>query len=238
MISSRYRMKRFYKTAAATLTSGLYVITLDGRPVNTPGKSPLLTPNAALALALAAEWEAQQEFIEPRQMQLNLLAYTAIDQVAANKLACIDEIAAYGGADLLCYRAAGPLPLIARQRAAWDPLLAWGARQYGASLSVTTGITHVPQAPEALLALRSGFTDADPFLLAALRSAVGICGSLVLGLALMEGRLDAAAAWHAAQVDEDWQRETWGDDAEASARRADAFKALGHAGQMMRLLRS
>lgn len=237
MINSGHRKKRFYKAAAATLKSGLYVITLDGRPVSTPGKSPLLTPNTALALALAAEWEAQQEFIEQRLMQLNLLAFAAIDQVTPDRLACIDEIAAYGGSDLLCYRAAGPAPLIARQSAAWDPLLAWAERQYGASLIATTGIGHVPQSPEALMALRSGFTDADPFLLAALRSAVGICGSLVLGLALMEGRLDAVSAWRTSQVDEDWQRETWGEDAEDSARRADAFMALGHAGQMMRLLR-
>lgn len=236
MASAGHSIKRYYKTAAAVRDADGFFITLDERPVTTPGKRPLRVMNEALGDALAAEWLAQEEFIQKHRMGLNLLAYTAIDQTAQQRLSCIEELAAYGGSDLLCYRAEGPAALIARQAAAWDPLLTWVRDKYGAHLRVTSGVGHVSQDTDAVERLRAGFKDADLFMLAALRSAAGLTGSLILALALMAGRLDAPAAWAAAQVDEDWQRETWGEDEEAAARRAGAFMALGHAEQMMRLL--
>lgn len=236
MRSSANRIKRYYKIVAIEPTNEGYLVTLDGSPLRTPGKRQVRLPNLALAEALALEWRTQMEFIELPRMGLNALVNDAIDYVNLNRAAIIGEIAAYGGSDLLCYRAEAPSALVARQMAAWDPLLEWAQQRYSARLQVTRGILHVAQDEAAIAALKVGFKDADIFTLAALRLAVGMCGSLVLALALYEGRLDPEAAWQAAQLDEDWQRERWGEDAEATARRNNGYTALMCAGQMLRLL--
>lgn len=228
--------KRFYLDAAANKVAGGYQVTLDAKPVRTPGGKTVLVQNRALAEALAAEWDAQKTHIELSSMGLNQLVNSAIDAGASELAALAGELAAYGESDLLCYRAEGPPALVARQMAAWDPLLDWADTRYGARLHVTQGIVSVAQDGAALAALRARIARADPFQLCALRAAVGIGGSLIVGLALAEGHLNIEQAWQVVNIDEDWQREKWGEDAQAAANRAGAFAAFAVAGHMLQVL--
>ncbi|MEQ1888840.1 MAG: ATP12 family protein [Alphaproteobacteria bacterium] len=230
------RVKRFYETAAAVNADGGYHIALDGKPVRTPGGQTVLLANRALADALAAEWDAQRPHIDLPRMGLNQLVNAAIDRGRADRAALADELIAYGNTDLLCYRAEGPPALVARQTAAWDPVLDWAGARYGVRLKVTSGIVAIEQDAPAMGALGAEVLKADPFQLTALRAAVGICGSLIVGLAAAEGCLDAGQAWRTVNVDEDWQREKWGEDPQAVSNRADAFAAFSHAVHMLRLL--
>jgi chaperone required for assembly of F1-ATPase len=232
------KLKRFYKTAAATSVDGGYHITLDAKPIRTPGGETVLVRNRALADALAAEWDAQETHIEFSRMGINQLVNSAIDRGVIDRTALVDELAAYGATDLLCYRAEGPVALVARQVAAWDPLLDWAEAIYGARLRVTSGIVAIEQDAVALAALRGRIAAADPFQLCALRAAVGICGSLIVGLAVAQGHLDIESAWQVVNVDEDWQKEKWGEDAQATANRAGAFAAFAKAGHMLQVLES
>jgi chaperone required for assembly of F1-ATPase len=211
-------MKRFYEEAtAAPGEDGRFEILLDGRPVMTPARRKLALPSAALADAVAAEWNAQGEKVEPRSMPLTGLANAAIDRVAPGKETFARSLAEYGESDLLCYRAEGPDALVRRQAEAWDPLLQWARRRFDVDFALAQGIVHCPQPPETVDRLARAVAARDPFSLAALSPLVTISGSLIIALALAEGAIEVDRAWAAATVDEAWQSEKWGEDSLAAA---------------------
>ncbi len=217
-------MKRVYKTAASLQVEDGFGVLLDKKRLLTPAKLPLVVPSRALAEAIAEEWQAQGPELRPHTMPLMRLASTAIDLVANRRQEVVAEIAAYSETDLLCYRADGPPELVARQHAVWQKLLDWAALRYDAPLAVTTGIVPVAQKPATLHALAVAVAACDPIRLTALHAVTTASGSLIIGLALLEGELDADAAFAAAQLDETFQIERWGEDYEAADRRA-ALKA-------------
>jgi len=229
-------MKRFYKEARVLPAEGGFGVALDGKPMRTPMRAPLVVPSEALAEAIAAEWNAQGETIARETMRLTRLACTALDRVPSQRDAVLDELAGYGATDLLCYRADAPAALVARQAEAWDPLLAWAAETYGATLSVTQGIRPISQSTEAIGRLRASAAALDAFRLTALHLATSASGSLVLGLALIAGRLDAGAVWAASQIDETHQIETWGEDEEFEQRRNSLCSDLEAAMEAVRRL--
>ena len=209
-------MKRFWKDAEVVEDGG-FGIALDGRRVKTPAKADLIVPGRALAEGIAAEWRDAGEEVDPRAMPLTGLANAAIDRVAPDPEAFAAGLAAYGESDLLCYRAEGPAALVERQEARWDPLLAWARRRYDVDFGVTAGITHIAQPPATTQRLAHAVKSLDSFRLAGLAPLVTIGGSLVAGLAVLEGAMTAEATWAAVSLDEQWQLEQWGRDAEAEA---------------------
>jgi chaperone required for assembly of F1-ATPase len=223
---SGWKAKRFWNAAAVTEAAGGYGVALDGRPVRTPAKAPLAVPTQALAAAIAAEWDAQSGLIDPRTMPMTRSANAAIDKIMPQRAEVAALLADYGGTDLLCYRAATPANLRARQNAAWQPLLDWAETRFGARLVVTEGVQPVPQDPAALARLAAQVVAMDPFDLAALHDLVAITGSLVLGLAVTDAQISADAAWQLSRVDEDWQISQWGADDEATAHAALKRAAL------------
>lgn len=225
-------MKRFWKkVSVAPDESGGHGLRLDGRPVRTPGRLPLIVPNAALAEAIADEWRNVADEIDPRTMQLTGLANAAVERVTRDPAPFIADIAGYGETDLLCYRAEAPDSLVARQAAVWDPLLDWARKRYDIAFVITTGIMHRAQPEATVTRLRDAVTARDPFRLAALAPLTTIGGSLIAALALDEGAADVDTVWAATHVDELWQAEMWGDDAQATqareARRRDFEGAAG-----------
>ena len=218
-------MKRFYALAEAVSVDGGWGISLDGKPVRTPARALLVVPTEALGAAIAGEWAAQGEMIAPRSMPLTGLANAAIDRAGPHRAAFVVELAAYAETDLLCYRAQEPDDLAARQAAAWDPLLDWAARRYDVAFTVTQGVMHRPQPAATVARLGAALGARDDFALVPMQPLITISGSLVIALALAEGAIDVEAAWTAAQVDETYQTEHWGDDELAAqaraARRAD-----------------
>ena len=232
-------LKRFYKEADSAPVGageGGFAVRLDGREIRTPARAPLVLPSAAVAEAVAGEWAAQGERIEPATMPLMSLACTAIDQVAPNRDAVVGELLDYAGSDLLCYRAEHPEALVARQAEVWQPLLDWAARELDAPLRVTCGIRHEPQAADALAALRRSLEALDDLSLTALDCATRASGSLIIALALLHRRLDADGAFEAAELDGSFQIEMWGEDPEASRRRAAVQADLATARQLLELL--
>ncbi|MCI4591159.1 ATPase [Sphingobium sp. BYY-5] len=213
-------MKRFYKDAAVVPAEAAFAIQLDGRPVRTPARALLALPTQALADAVAAEWRAQGETVDPAAMPITGLANAAIDHVAPNGQDFAAGVARYAQSDLLCYRADRPDMLVARQAAAWDPLLDWARARYDVTFVVTQGIIPVPQPEETLVRLSAAVAALDPFTLTGLSTLVTLSGSLVCGLALVDGGHDLDAIWQAAEIDEAWQIAQWGEDAEATARSA------------------
>jgi chaperone required for assembly of F1-ATPase len=209
-------VRRFYREAGVGDAAGGHAVELDGRPVKTPARRPLVLPTAAAAEAVAAEWAAQGDAVDPATMPLTRLASTAIDRVADNRERVIGEIAAYAGTDLLCHRAAAPADLVARQAQGWQPLLDWLAERHGARLAVADGIMAVAHPDEATAALTRAVAAFDDLALAALHTVTAASGSLVIALALADGRIDAAEAWRLSRMDEDFQIERWGEDAEAA----------------------
>lgn len=225
---SEWAAKRFWKVAAVAQLETGYTVHLDGRAVKTPAKTPLVVPTRALAEAIAKEWDAQVEKIDPLSMPVTRGANAALDKVATQKAEVVEMLAAYGDSDLLCYRAAGPDELIALQKDAWDPLLEWAAQALNAPLVSAEGVMHVPQAPTSLENLTVLVADMDIFALAAFHDLVAMSGSLILALAVTKGRLTAQDAWVLSRIDEDWQISQWGEDEEAQATMAikkDAFEA-------------
>lgn len=213
--------RRFYKEAGFAPAEGGFRLTLDGRPANTPARNPLVLPTPELAEAVAKEWAAQETEIDPAAMPLTRLANTAIDGVATRREAVADDLCAYAQTDLLAYRAAEPERLVAAQAGAWDPILDWAYDTFGARLILSEGVMHVAQPPLAVKALSEAVRAVeDPFRLAALHTLTTLSGSLILALAVLHGRLDPAAAWEAAHVDETYQAAVWGRDEEAEARLA------------------
>ena len=228
--------KRFYERAEATEADGRHGIALDGKPVRTPAGKPLALPGAALAGALAEEWAAQGEEIDRETMPLTRLACSALDLVPERRAEIVAEAAAYGETDLVCYRTDEPPALARRQAAAWQPLVAWVAERYGARLAVTTAITPLAQPPEALEALRAAVAANDDFTLAGLSLTTRSLGSVVIALAMREARLDAEAAAEASLVDERYQLERWGEDAELAVRCARVVRDAADAEHLFRLL--
>jgi chaperone required for assembly of F1-ATPase len=210
-------VKRFYKTAAAVREDGGFGVSLDGRPVKTPGRNGLVVPTRGLAEAIAAEWGGQGDEIDPLAMPLTGLANAAIDRVVPDPEAFARSLARYGESDLLCYRAEGPRPLVRRQAELWDPLLDWARRRFGVEFETVSGVMHRPQPEATVAALASAVAAYDPFRLAALSPLVTVSGSLLIALALAEGEVGLEPAWSAATLDEAWQAEQWGDDPLAAA---------------------
>lgn len=209
--------KRFWTDVAVVDTAEGHAITLDSRPVRTPGRLPLALPNRRLADAIADEWSAVKEEIDPRAMPLTGLANVAIERIAPDPAPFVAALAAYAQGDLLCYRADAPPALVARQAAAWDPLLDWARTRYDIHFSVATGIVHHPQPPATVARLSEAVAACGPFTLAALTPIVTVTGSLVAALALHEAAVDPDAVWTACRIDEDWQAEQWGEDTLATA---------------------
>jgi chaperone required for assembly of F1-ATPase len=224
--------KRFYERAhAGEAGPGGVPLLLDGRPVKTPGRRELAAPTRALADALAQEWNAQTDLIDPARMPLTRLANAVIDAVAAQTRAVADEVAKYLGSDLVCYRADAPDALVARQAQAWDPLLAFAREELGARFVAVEGVMFAAQPGEAVAAARAAIPDEadnvmDIWRLAAISSITTLTGSALLALALARGALDVEAAWAAAHVDEDWQMEQWGRDEIALERRAYRYAEM------------
>jgi chaperone required for assembly of F1-ATPase len=213
-------VKRFYQSAAAAPVGTGYGVRLDGKPLSTPGKAELVVPSRALAEAIAAEWRAQAGDIDLARLPLTRLASTAIDLVTPRRAEVGAEVARYAGTDLVCYRAGHPPQLAQRQHAAWQPLIDWATMRYDATLDVTVGVVPVAQPVASLRAFAAAVGAYAPLELAALHLATAACGSLVIALALIEGRLDAAEAFAASQLDETFEIELWGEDAEQMERRA------------------
>ena len=207
-------MKRFWEEAAVVEAEGGFGVTLDARALKTPARVALVVPTRTLAEAIAAEWAAAGETVDPRAMPFTGLANAAIDRADEQLEAGITR---YAESDHLCYRAADPAPLVARQSAAWDPLLGWARRRYDVDFATCSGIVHVAQPSETIIKLSHAVTGLDRFRLAALSPLATIGGSLVAGLAVLEKAFAAEAAWDAVSLDERWQLEQWGKDAEAEA---------------------
>lgn len=219
-------MKRFYKAATAVAADGGWSILLDGRPVRTPARALLVLPTAALGSAVAQEWACQGEDIDPASMAMTGIANAAIDHVMPDPGAFSAPIAAYGESDLTCYRADGPEPLVVRQAEQWQPLIDWAQARYDVIFRVTSSIVHVPQPTETVARLGEAVRALDPFLLAPLSPLVSMSGSLIIGLAVLERAFPVAQLWQAAELDELWQAEQWGDDDQALLRRAQRHEAF------------
>jgi len=217
--------RRFYQRAEVEDADGEFRIVLEGRPVKTPARRTLAAPTRALAQALAAEWDAQRDVIDPAKMPLTRLANTIIDGVTDAPSAVADEVKRYLACDLVFYRAPGPAGLVAWQAEAWDPVLAWVRETLGARFVLAEGIAFVAQ-PAQSLAAASSAIPTDPWRLGAMHAVTTLTGSALIAIALARGALSVDAAWAAAHVDEDWNMKFWGRDALALERRAARFSEM------------
>jgi chaperone required for assembly of F1-ATPase len=227
--------KRFYEQAATAPQDGLHAVRLDDKPVRTPAGRLLAAPTVALAQALATEWEAQHEMIDPAKMPLTRLANSIIDGVSERSAPVAEEIARYLASDLVCYRAATPRGLVERQAQHWDPIVAWARDTLGARFLLAEGVMHVAQ-PDSALAAAASVIPNDPWKLGALHSVTTLTSSALLALALAQGRVTPDDAWAAAHVDEDWNMEQWGRDELALERRAYRHAALQAAATVLQNL--
>ena len=212
---TEWKAKRFWKNANVVSVEAGFTVELDDRPVKTPLKNLLVVPTHALAHAIESEWDAQGEKVDPLSMPYTRSANAAIDKVSTQHSEVADLIAAYGDADLLCYRASSPDSLVARQSAEWDPLLAWAADALDAPLTPVSGVMHSPQDPAVLQRLSARVHAMDAFTLTAFHDLVGMSGSLVLGFAALYDHRPAQELWRLSRIDEIWQAEQWGEDEEA-----------------------
>ncbi|MEH2560427.1 ATP12 family chaperone protein [Bradyrhizobium sp. AZCC 2289] len=211
--------KRVYTSAGVAEADGGFAVTLDGKPIRTPSGRQVVAPTREIAEAIAAEWNAQGEMINPLTMPLTRFANSVVEAVADRVDAVADDVAKYLGTDLLFYRAGYPEALVAKEAAHWDPILFWAADTLGAHFILAEGIVHVAQPETAVAAARGAFPD-DPWSISALHVVTTLTGSALLALALAHGVRDAEQVWAAAHVDEDWNIEKWGMDEEVAARRA------------------
>jgi chaperone required for assembly of F1-ATPase len=211
-------MKRFYSQASVAAAEGGHQVLLDDRPLRTPARHPMLLPSGGLAEAVAAEWQAQEDDIRPSGMPLTRMAATVVDRMPDLRAAAIEEAAEYAGTDLLCYRASEPIELVQRQEHAWQPLLDWVAETHGARLTVTTGLLPVVQPPPMTTRLRAVLEGLGDWPLVGIHAATTALGSLVLGLALRARRIGADEAIEASLLDELFEIERWGIDAETERR--------------------
>ena len=212
-----------------------FAVTLDDKPIRTPSGRALAAPTREIADAIAAEWEAQKETIDPLTMPLTRFANSVVDAVVDRVEAVADDIAKYFGSDLLFYRAGHPEALVAREAAHWDPVLFWAAETLGAHFILAEGIVHVRQPDPAIAAARAALPD-DPWSVAALHVVTTMTGSALLALALLHGVLDPDQVWAAAHVDEDWNIEQWGVDEEVAARRAARLVDFRAAARILKAL--
>lgn len=210
--------KRFYTQVTVEARGGGYAVHLDGRPIRTPNKLVLVLPTSNMAAAIAEEWEAQREHIDPMSMPLTRLANSVRDQVDGREVEVRADIVKYAGSDLLCYRADHPAELVAAQAAAWDPVLDWARESLGADFAVCTGLMPVDQTAASRAAIEAAVAPLASFQLASAHVMTTLLGSVVLMLATEAGRLTPDEAWKAAHVDEAWQATKWGADAEAARR--------------------
>ena len=227
--------RRFYDKVGTVADAGGYAVRLDGKPVRTPAGRILAAPSAALAQALAAEWDAQRDLIDPARMPLTRLANSIIDGVSDRSDPVAAEIEKYLASDLVCYRATAPSGLVERQARHWDPILAWARETLGAPLRAAPGVVHIAQDEDALARAR-GAIPREPWRLGALNAATTLAGSALIALALARGRLSVEEAWQAAHVDEDWNMEQWDRDKAALERRAFRFAEFDAAATVLRLL--
>ena len=234
---SGWTAKRFWKEATAVETDGGFAVRLDGRPVKTPAKAALSVPTLALAQAIAAEWDAQQGVVKPETMPMTRMANSSIDKVAPLRAEVIAELARYGASDLLCYRAAEPPALVERQAAAWDPMVDWAATHLHAPLVLTFGVMPVAQPEASLIRLAGQVARFSDFGLAGLHDLVAISGSLVLALAVADGRLTAENAFGLSRTDNSWQAEQWGVDEDEAANEALRQAAFLDADRFLELCR-
>lgn len=232
------RRRRFYTSVAVQPDpeGQGQVLVLDGRPVHTPGRRRLVLPRPGLAAAVAAEWEAQGETIDPISMPQTQLANTALDRVAPDTGPMVEALVAYGGSDLVCYRATGPQALEERQERAWSPLLDWLSHRHGAPLDITRGIMPLAQPPESLARLAAVLAAMDPWHLTGVQAITAAAGSLVLALAVADRRVSAEEAFALAWLDETWQADVWGEVEEARERRERIAAEVAAAARFLRLL--
>jgi len=229
--------KRFWKDVTVAPEEGGYTIKLDGRGVKTPAKAPLVVPTSDLAEAIAVEWRAVVEEIDPEVMPFTRSANAAIDKVRVQFKEVADMLAAYGASDLLCYRATTPAALIDRQAAAWDPVLDWASETFGARLKTTGGLMPIDQDDKAVLALSKPLYAATPFELTALHDLIALSGSLVLALGVTFGHLSPDNAWTLSRLDEAWQAEQWGVDEDAEKAAAIKRLAFDHAACFLQMVK-
>ena len=230
-------MKRFYQNAGAAPQPGGWQVMLDGRGIKTPGGRPQVVPHQPLAEALAAEWAAQGEQIDPVSFVLRDLADYALDVVAADRAAVIATLRRYAETDTLCYRADPDEPFHARQLERWEPLLRAAEARWDVHFERVSGIIPRPQPDETLRRLETVLAAQDDFTLAALVTLASLAASLVIALAALEPQADATALWDLAELEVDWQVEQWGEDAEATARRARRHAAFTAAARFAALAR-
>ena len=228
--------KRFYKTVGVEDGAYGFHVVLDGRPVRTPLKAILSLPARPLADAIAEEWDAQTETIVIPSMPLVGFANAALDRIAMGRSGFVSDIAGYAGTDLLCYRADEPPALVERQIAVWQPHLDWLAREKDIRLETTSGIVHVEQDDNELEKVRAIVDDRNDFALTGLHALTTGMGSVVLALAVAEGRLKAEEASSASLLDELFQAERWGEDPLAVERRAKLANELIQAERFLNLL--
>ncbi|PTX57193.1 chaperone required for assembly of F1-ATPase [Litoreibacter ponti] len=214
---SEWAAKRFWEKTDVIEADAGYTVHLDGRGVRSPLKTPVVVPTRAMAEAIAEEWAAQEDKIDPLSMPVTRACNAALDKVAVQHAEVAQMLADYGDSDLICYRADSPEGLVAAQAEGWDPLVDWSATELGAPLQLRVGVMHEPQPPQSLAALHGHVERFDPFALTAVHDLVAISGSLVLGLAVTRERLEAQEAWDLSRIDEEWQISQWGEDEEAAA---------------------
>ena len=231
-------MRRFWREVRIEPAEGGYLLHLDEKPVNTPAGVPCALPTRPLAEAVADEWRAQEGEVKPREMRLTRAANAAIDRVVPNFDPVAADVAAYGASDLVCYRAPHPQGLKAREAEAWDPLVRWAADALGAHLILVEGVMHVSQPPETLARLDRAVRAHGPWELTGLHELVTLAGSLVIGLAVSHGRLDPDEAWAISRIDEHWNIEEWGEDAEAAATAERRRQDFLSAARLLGLLRA
>lgn len=229
--------RRFYETAVHAADGDGFAVRLDGRTAKTPGKRALIVSNEALAKALAAEWAAQGERIDPETMPLTRFVNTAIDGVVGNEAAVREDIVGFCGSDLLCYRAEGPCELVAEQARHWDGVLEWADKTLCARFTVAAGVMPHDQPAESVLGIARHLARLDAFELTALHLMTTLTGSALLALAHAAGHLNVTQAWTAAHVDEDWQIRLWGADEEAADRRERRWRDMQAASRFLQLLR-
>ncbi|HMA49688.1 MAG TPA: ATP12 family protein [Magnetospirillaceae bacterium] len=231
-------MKRFYKEVTSGAAEGGFGVQLDGKPIKTPAGQPLIVATAPLAAALAEEWAAQDETIAPSTMPLMQLVSTAIDRMPLTRGQVTGFLIGFGGSDVLCYRAEAPLDLAALQAKRWQPWLDWAAKELDAPLAVTVGVVPVVQETDCLATLRQRLEAYDDWVMTALQSLAPCLGSLVLALAVVEGKLGAAQAFDLSRLDEIFQAERWGIDAEAKTRSDGLRQEVLAAARLLELLRA
>jgi chaperone required for assembly of F1-ATPase len=226
--------RRFYAAATTRADQSGHAVLLDGRMVRTPARNALTAPSEALTQAIAAEWQAQEDVIDPARMPLTRLANTVIDGVAAAAPAVKADVEKYLATDLLFYRAAGPERLVARQHELWDPVLAWARTAFGARFELVEGVIHIVQPAESLAAMAAAIPQ-NPWRLGAVHAVTTLTGSALIALALAHNAITLDAAWSAAHVDEDWNMELWGRDEIALERRAFQFEDMKVAATVLAL---